>query len=416
MLIVPESLEFLPSQQTAYDLGMGALDGIRVVEIGLLVQGPQAAGLFCDMGATVFKVELPGFGDQARWIPSAPSDPRSGYFLALNRGKRSITIDLHKPEGVEVFCRLVDSADVLISNFKPGTLDEWGVGYDTLAKRNPRLVYATGSAFGPIGPDALLEGADMAGQAAGGLIATTGRDGGEPTPVGVTIADHMASQHLAAGILGALIARSRTGRGQRVDVSLLGGAIWAQASEITSFNLSGEVPGRANRSHPLINGAYGILKTSDGHIALVGVPPQHRATFAQAIGKPDLWDLDPRFAIPWLSPEAKQALLDILETIFVTKTTQEWCEILRPCTRFAPVRGYPEIVADPQTYENGYLLKADHPTYGPMTLVGTPIRMSDTPIEVAIVAPELGEHTEEILLELGYDWDQIAALRDSASI
>jgi crotonobetainyl-CoA:carnitine CoA-transferase CaiB-like acyl-CoA transferase len=395
---------------------MSALEGIRVVEVGLLVQGPQAAGLLCDMGASVIKVELPGFGDQARWVPASPTDPRSGYFLACNRGKRSITVDLHKPDGIEVFLRLVDTADVLISNFKPNTLDEWGVGYDVLSQRNPGLIYATGSAFGSIGPDALLEGADLAGQASGGLIATTGRDGGEPTPVGVTIADHMASQHLAAGILGALIARGRTGKGQRVDVSLLGGAIWAQASEITSYSLSGQVPGRANRSHPLINGGYGILKTSDGHIALVGVPPQHRAAFAAAIGKTDLWESDPRFASPWLTPEGKQALLDVLETIFATKTTAEWCEILRPCTRFAPVRGYPEIVADPQVYENGYLFKADHPTYGSMTLVGTPIRMSDTPIEVAIVAPELGEHTEEILLELGYEWEHIAALRENASI
>jgi crotonobetainyl-CoA:carnitine CoA-transferase CaiB-like acyl-CoA transferase len=395
---------------------MSALEGIRVIEVGLLVQGPQAAGLLCDMGAAVVKVELPGIGDAARWIPSAPSDPRSGYFLACNRGKRSITVDLHKPDGVEVFLRLCDGADVLISNFKPNTLDEWGVGYEVLRKRNPGLIYATGSAFGAVGPDAHLEGADLAGQASGGLIATTGRDGTDPTPIGVTIADHMASQHLAAGILGALISRVRTGKGQRVDVSLLGGAIWAQASEITSYSLSGEVPGRANRSHPLINGGYGILKTSDGHIALVGVPPQHRATFAIAIGKPDLWESDERFAIPWLTPEAKQALLDVLEKIFVTKTTAEWCEILRPCTRYAPVRGYPEIVADPQVYENGYLFKADHPTYGPMTIVGTPIRMSETPIEVAITAPELGEHTEEILLELGYDWDDIAKLRDSASI
>lgn len=395
---------------------MGALDGVKVVEIGLLVQGPQAAGLLCDMGANVVKVELPGFGDQARWVPSSPTDPRSGYFLACNRGKRSITIDLHNLDGREAFRRLVNSADVLVSNFKPGTLDEWGLGFETFADSNPGLIFATGSAFGTVGPDALLEGADLAGQAAGGLISTTGRDGSEPTPVGVTIADHLASQHLAAGILGALYARTRTGRGQRVDVSLLGGAIWAQASELTSYSISGQLPGRANRSHPLINGGYGILKTADGHIALVGVPPANRAAFASAIGVPDLWESDPRFASPWLTPEAKQALLDVLDAVFVHKTTAEWAEILRASTRFAAVRNYEQVLADPQAYENGYLLKGNHPTYGPMTMVGTPIRMSDTPLQVAEGAPELGEHTEEILLELEYSWDEIAALRESAAI
>jgi crotonobetainyl-CoA:carnitine CoA-transferase CaiB-like acyl-CoA transferase len=186
---------------------VGALDGIRVVEAGLLVQGPQAAATLGAWGADVVKVELPGFGDQARWLPVAPGDSRSAYFVACNRGKRSVTLDLRVATGREVFLRLAEVSDVVVTNFTPGTMEGWGLGYDELAARNPGVVYASGSTFGPIGPG--REGADLSGQAAGGLISTTGREGGEPTPIGATIADHIASQNLVSGILAALLARVR---------------------------------------------------------------------------------------------------------------------------------------------------------------------------------------------------------------
>src|SRR3954471_24464401 len=227
----------------------GALDGITVLEAGLLVQGPQAAALLAQLGADVIKVELPGFGDQSRWLPTSTSDLRSAFYMGCNRGKRSVTIDVRTPAGRDVFLRLTDRADVVITNFKPGTMDAWGLGYDVLAARNPGIVYGTGSAFGPVGPDAQREGADLSAQAAGGLINATGVDGGEPTTVAVTIADHISSLNLVSGVLAALVARQRTGRGQRVDVSLLGSQIWAQASEYTFYLSSGELPGRPNRGH-----------------------------------------------------------------------------------------------------------------------------------------------------------------------
>ncbi len=391
---------------------MGALDGIRVIDVGQLVQAPQAAALLADMGADVIKVELPGFGDQARWLPAGTGVLDSGFFVGCNRGKRSVCLDLRKPSGRDAFLRLADTADVVVSNFKPNTLDAWGLGYEVLAARNPRVIYGTGSTYGPIGADAELEGADLAGQAAGGLISTTGRDGTEPTPVGATIADHVSSQHFAAGLLAALFVRERTGKGQRVDVSLVGGQIWAQASEFTAYFLSGEVPGRSNRGHSLINGSYGILPTGNGWVALVGVPAPARTPFCEAIGRPDLFD-DPRFASPLLSPEAKQQLFDELGPIFRTKTTEEWVQILRASgTRVAPIRGYDEIAADPQTWENGYFVKGVHPTHGEVTCVGTPLRMSETPLVAGIVAPELGQHTEEVLLEIGFTWEQIARLSE----
>src|SRR4051794_5137112 len=202
---------------------MGALDGVTVIEAGLLVQGPQAAATLGDWGADVVKIELPGIGDQSRWLPPSPTHFVAPYFIACNRGKRSITIDLRTPDGRETFLRLAEDADVFISNFKSGTLDEWGLSYEEVAARNPRIVYAAGTSFGTEGTDAGREGADLSAQAASGLIATTGTDGEPVTPIGVTICDHIACLNIVAGVSAALFARHQTGRGQRIDVSLLGG-------------------------------------------------------------------------------------------------------------------------------------------------------------------------------------------------
>ena len=395
---------------------MGALDGVKVLDLGLLVQGPQAAAMLADFGASVIKVELPKVGDQARWIGLGEDDPRAPYFHSLNRGKRSITLDLRRPDGANVLKRMVVDVDVVISNFKPGTLDGWGLGYDVLSAINPRVVYATGSAFGPIGPDAEREGADLAGQAAGGLIMTTGTDGGEPTPVGATIADHIASQNMTSGILAALLARERTGKGQRVDVSLVGGQVWAQAAEYTAFFMTGRQPGRANRGHPLLNAAYGIVETADGWIALIGVPPHLRAAFYEAIERPDL-GADPRFQPYLITAETKQELFAELAPVFRTRTSAHWLDRLRAAgQRVAPVRDYAAVVADPQTLINGYVIDGGDPAIGTTHVVGSPVRFSATPATPAHAAPELGQHTEEILLEFGYGWDEITQLRETGAL
>ena len=394
----------------------GALAGIRVIDAGLLVQGPQAGQTMADMGADVIKVELPGMGDQARWIPISLEDLRAPYLQAVNRGKRSVTMDLRVPDGKAAFEKLIATADVLITNFKPGTMDEWGLGYDALSAINPGLVYARGSVFGPEGPAATREGADIAGQAAGGLISTTGVDGTDPSPVGVTIADHIASQNMTAGILGALVARGRTGRGQVVDVSLYGSQLYAQAAEYTYFFFTGEQPGRANYGHPLLHAAYGIVPTADGWLAIVGVPPQQREAFYAAIERPELGE-DPRFQPLLYTPEDKKALFEIFQDVFPARTTADWCERLEAAgCRFAPVNDYEAAVADPHSRVNGYVIDAEHPVYGAMSAIGSPITMSDTPTQPSAVAPELGQDTELVLLELGYDWDEIAALRESGAV
>jgi CoA:oxalate CoA-transferase len=395
---------------------MGPLDGVRVLEAGLLVQGPQAALTMLEWGADVTKIELPGFGDQSRWLPLSREDRRSPWFTACNRGKRSMTLDLRVPQGRDVFLRLVEQADVVVTNFKPGTLESWGVGYADGAARNERIIYAMGSSFGPVGPDAAREGADLSGQAAGGIISTTGGAGSDPSPVGATIADHISGQNLLAGVLAALYERERTGRGQLIETSLLGGQIWAQAGEITHYLLSGRVSGPSGRGHPMVPGVYGMFPTEDGWLAIIGVAGPARDLFYRTIGRPDLID---RFDQLLYFPDDKAELWPILDEVFASKTTEEWCDLLGAAgLRFAPVRDHAEVAADPGVRANGYIAPLADPEDPDATTlaVRTPVRFSHGLAPLRSHLPELGEHTEEVLLEAGFTWDDITALSEAGAI
>ena len=358
---------------------MGALDGMKVLDLSIIVQGPQAAAMLHDLGADVVKVELPGVGDLARWIHLAPDDPRSGFFEACNRGKRSVTLDLRTPGGREACLRLAAGADVLIANFVPGTLEQWGLSYEEVSAVNPGIVYATGSTFGPVGPKATREGADTLGQATGGLMASTGVDGTEPTPVGAVIADHCGSQNMVVGILAALLHRAQSGEGQRVDVSLLGGQIWAQASEYTAHLLSGRPQGRSNRGHPMIKGVLRMFRTADGYLVLVGVPPHLWPGFGRAIDRPDL-AANPRFNTLFMADDDLQELFGILDEIFLSRSTAEWDDRLAAeGQRHAVVRTHAEVADDPHTWENGYLIEGEHPEWGHIRAVGCPIFLRHSP-------------------------------------
>jgi crotonobetainyl-CoA:carnitine CoA-transferase CaiB-like acyl-CoA transferase len=389
---------------------MGMLDGVRVLEAGLLVQGPQASLTMLEWGAEVIKIELPGFGDQSRWLPISREDRRSAWFNAYNRGKRSATIDLRVPRGRDVFLRLVEHSDVVITNFKPGTMDKWGVGYAEGSRRNPRIIYAMGSSFGPEGPDAKREGADLSGQAGGGIISTTGGAGSDPSPIGATIADHISGQNLVAGILAALYAREHTGRGQLVETSLLGGQVWAQAGELTKYLMSGEMTGPSNRGHSMVPGIYGMFATADGWIAIVGVAGALRDRFYETIGRPDLIE---RFSGLLYFDDDKAALWPILDEVFATKTTEEWCKLLGEARlRFAPVRDHAEVARDPGVRINGYIESVEDPDAAGshVDVVRTPVRFSDGVPATPVRPPELGQHTEEVLLEVGLSWDDISSL------
>ena len=390
---------------------MGALSGYRVLDLSILVQGPQAAAMLHDLGAEVTKIELPEVGDLGRWLTVAIDDDRSPYVEANNRGKRSVTLDLRTAGGKRALMRLVEAVDSLIHNFVPGTVEEWGIDYDALKKINPSLIYAAGSTFGPEGPNSQREGADMVGQAEGGIVSVTGHDDGHPTIVGAVIGDHFGAQNLITGILAALVHRERTGVGQRIDVSLVGSAIFAQSSEMTYTMLSGKSPGRPNNNHPILRGLVHRCPTSDGYIYLLGIPEHLWNDFALCLDREDLVD-DPRFATLVPALEDVETLRTIIDDVFPSRTTEEWEQRLRSAgQRYGRVKTYEEVVSDDTNLANGYIVQVEHPTYGSISVVGNPIGMSETPTRVGVVAPELGEHTEEVLLEAGFTWEEIDQMR-----
>jgi crotonobetainyl-CoA:carnitine CoA-transferase CaiB-like acyl-CoA transferase len=321
-----------------------------------------------------------------------------------------VTVDLREREGREVFLRLAERADVVISNFKPGTMGAWGLGYAEVSARNPRIVYASSSSFGSQGPDAAREGADLSAQAAGGIISTTGGGGSDPSSIGATI-DHIAGQNLLAGVLAALFARERTGQGQEVETSLLGGQVWAQAGEYTRYLMSGEVSGPGGRSHPMIPGIYGMFPTSDGWIAIVGVAGPGRDLFYRTIGRPDLID---RFDHLLYFEDDKAELWPILNEVFATKTTEEWCDLLGAAgLRFAPVRDHHQVASDEGVSANGYIVSVDG---SDTRVVRPPVRFTDPLAAVRNEVPELGQHTEEVLFESGFTWEEIGTLSANHAI
>jgi len=389
----------------------GCLTGIRVLDFSIVVQGPQCAVMLADLGADVIKVEQRRSGDIARGIPISTSDRRSGYFYALNRGKRSVTLDITRPQGLAIAHKLLEKADVMMSSFRPGVLDRLGLGYEACVAINPRLIYATASALGPKGPDAERPGVDLVAQAMGGLISTIGQDNEFPSPVGAVIGDSAGGQNLCIGILAALFARTHTGRGQRVDASLIGGQIWAQAGELSYQLLGGVTPGRANRGHAALPILYRVFRTADGYMVIAGVNDNEWPAFVRAIERPEL-EHDPRFANLQLRAVNMAALLAVLDPLFATRRTAEWCKRMKAADqRFGPVNSYADVANYDQLYANGYLRIVNHPEWGPTKSIGNPISLSETPAAPGDWAPELGQHTEEVLVDAGYKWDQIEQLR-----
>ncbi len=399
------------------------LEGIKVVEIAQEIQGPFASLILADMGADVVKVENRETGDLSRWMLAAligglevRNAMLSHYFIAMNRGKRSITADLKKPGAIEMIRRMVKSYDVLVTNYRPGVLDRLGLGYEEVRKINPRIVYAQGSSWGPKGPWVTRPSRDTLAQAASGLMAKTGMPADPPLAAGMFVADHSGALSLASGVLAALFARERTAKGQNVDASIYGTMIAMQGMEINYTSITGVEPERAGRGHQFLRGVWGAFSTSDGHICIAGVDDKRWPSFCRIVGIQHL-EKDPEYSDNVIRNFHGDQIQRVLDEIFPTKTTEEWLKELAGADILATeVVDYRTMLKSEQARVNGYLLELDHPTAGKVLVSGTPVTINGEVAAAAEPAPELGQHTEEVLLELGYTWEEIGALRDSGAV
>ena len=404
----------------------GALQGIKVVDWTSWQFGPVAATMMGDLGADVVKIESLD-GDPGRAVFAAGGVDRSlpagrnAYFEANHRNKRSVALDLKKPEGIEIVRKLVEGADVFIQNFRQGVAERLGLGYDDLKKLNPKLIYASGSGYGPLGPDSGEPALDSAAQARSGLMFATGPDGAEPYPVQGVIGDQIGGITLAWGILAALVARNIHDVGQRVDISHLSSSMWLQGLAVSMGSLTRDKPNSEINlsSNPPRDNAYNPLanhyKCSDGRWIMLAnfQADRYWVSFTQALGLEDLVD-DPRFHDTPARGENRRELIQILDDTFAQKTYNRWAKILNASGDFifSPVQSLHELANDPQVIANGYMAEVEHPDLGPVKLADHPIRYSETPNGIISVAPELGQHTEEVLLSLGYTWDDLTGLQD----
>ncbi|WP_281783685.1 CaiB/BaiF CoA transferase family protein [Sinimarinibacterium flocculans] len=399
-------------------MAQGALQGVRVIEIAQEIQGPFAGLLLADLGAEVIKIENCETGDLARRTTvgavsrgePVPHADFQQYFFMLNRGKRSVTLNLKSEEGKQILMRLLGDADVLLTNFRPGVLERLGFGYEALSQRLPRLIYAVASSWGPRGPWARRPSRDMLAQAASGLMAKTGKDGDQPLPAGMVVADYAGAMTAFSGVLAALYARERTGQGQRVDVSMYGSMLALQSWEILQTSLTGRENHRAGRGHQFLHGVWGAFRTRDGWVAIAGVEDDRWPRFCKIIGREDLADA-PEFDREHrnFKGDKVQAVLD---EIIPTRTTAEWMQDFDAADLFAtPVVQYLDVLDSEQAQANGYIRWVEHPEHGRFRIVGHPMEFSSTPVRYADRMPGHGEHTEELLSEHGFGPDDIAALK-----
>ena len=408
----------------------GALQGIKVIDWTIWQFGPIASTMLGDLGADVIKVESLD-GDPGRTVFAAGGVDRSlaggrnAYFEANQRNKRSIALDLKQPEGVEVVYKLTGDADVFVQNFRKGVAERLGLGYERIREINPMIIYGSGSGYGLEGPDSHLPALDSAAQARSGLMYATGPDGAEPYPVQGVVGDQIGGITLGWGILAALVARTLHGVGQRVDTSHLSSSMWLQGLAVSmglltehkpksEINLSASI-GRSDAYNPLAN--FYLCKGGRWIMLANFQADRYWSSFARAVGIEELVD-DPRFVDTYARGDNRHELIRILDAKFADKTYEEWESILNKSGDFifSPVKHLSELKDDPQVIANGYIAEVEHPVLGHVKLADHPIRYSETPHSIRSVAPELGQHTEEVLLELGYSWEDIGSLQEKGVI
>jgi crotonobetainyl-CoA:carnitine CoA-transferase CaiB-like acyl-CoA transferase len=388
------------------------LAGLRVLDLSRVLSGPYCTMLLADMGAEVIKVEVPGEGDLTRGKGDPESEGRGGQpvFFDLNRNKKSLTLNLKADAGKEIFKRLSETADVVVENYRPDVMDRLGLGYAVLRQLNPRLIYCGISGFGKTGPYSLWPAYDQIAQGMSGLMSVTGDHQGAPMRVGVSIADSIAGLFAACGILLALAHRQHSGQGQEVQVNLLDGLISMFTARASNFLESGVlVPPVGNHLHDL--GPAGTFETQDGYINITAWPDAAFRRLCAALELGDLW-LDSRFATPHLRATHRETLTDVLNATLRSRPTADWIGLLHqhhiPC---GPILNLQQVFADPQVLHNGMVLEHHHPTAGHRRLLGSPLRLSEAPMDIRLPAPSLGEHTEALLTGLGYSPELIEKLR-----
>jgi crotonobetainyl-CoA:carnitine CoA-transferase CaiB-like acyl-CoA transferase len=402
---------------------VNALDGLRILDLSRILAGPSATQLLGDLGADVIKVERPGRGDDTRgWGPpyaraADGSDGPSAYFLCANRNKRSIAIDLGTDAGATLVRRLARSCDVLVENYKVGDLARRGLDYASLRSECPRLVYCSITGFGQTGPRANESGYDFVAQALGGIMSLTGEPEGEPVKVGVGIADLMCGMYAATAILAALRHRDRTGEGQHVDLALYDTQVAWLANEGASYLLTEEVPKRRGNTHATIV-PYRVFATRDGHVVLAIGNDAQFARFASMVGRLELVT-DARFATNDARVRNRDACDACVGEIIATRATNEWVELLAPAgVPCSPVRTLDGVFADPHTSARGMRIAMDDTRLasGQLSLIGNPIHASATPPTYRRAPPRVGEHSDEILRELGLSAEEVDALASSGVV
>jgi crotonobetainyl-CoA:carnitine CoA-transferase CaiB-like acyl-CoA transferase len=386
------------------------LSGYRVLELAHLIAAPVGGLYLADMGADVVKVESPQGGDLTRSVYGAQYGSEAAVFVTVNRNKRSVAIDLARPEGRAAFLRLAATADVILEAYKGGVAERLGIEYQSVKGVNPRIIYCSLSAFGPTGPWRDKPGVDMLVQAMGGMMAITGEPDGGPVLCSVPVIDTMGALMAGAGIVTALLHRERTGEGQRVDISLLNGLMLAHAARLPVFWATGEEPARLGSGHPHL-APFQAFMAKDTWIYVAVWRDGLWEPFCRAIDRKDL-ATDPRFAGRDDRVKHRAALTALLEPIFRERTVLEWMAVLESHDILcAPVNRYADLEGDPQISASDIIVEEHHPRAGRFRTINTPIRFEKTPGTRRAAAPALGEHTEAILREAGFTSDELSRLR-----
>ena len=406
--------EMPPSSPTAAP-NTGALDGLTVLDLTRVLSGPYCTMMLADMGARVIKVEQPGKGDDTRgWGPPFV-EGESAYFMSINRNKESVTINLKHPEGRRVLDALIARSDVLVENFRPGTLDRMGLGYRDLAERRPALVYCSISGFGQTGPRRHEPGYDAVLQGEGGLMSITGDQDTPAYRLGVAIADIISGMFSAWGVAVALLARHRTGRGQLVDVGMLDSVAAVLTYQAGIYFATGEAPVRLGNRHPTIT-PYETLEAADGDLVVAVGNDQLWVSFCKVLGVDDLAD-DDRFRTNRDRVAHREELRPLLVKRLRTRKAEEWLADLKaagiPC---GGVRDLHQVFTDPHVIDRAMVVAMQHPVAGAIRQLGVPIKLGDTPGAVRTPPPTLGQHTDRILGELGIGDTEIARLRAGGAI